>query len=102
MSPQRVQRKPLELHVYKIWQNSINGPAYCSAFTSDRDPGYPVNVDLATLRKRLKPAELAAEVWHSIVNFHSLTPSPEAVAEAAHNAVIERFAIHPHWDEADR
>ncbi|KUM34576.1 hypothetical protein [Arthrobacter sp. EpRS71] len=91
--------KPLELHVYKIWENSLNGAAYCSAFTSDQDPGYPVNVDLAVLQKRLSEHELAAEVWHSIVKFYSKEPSTDAVEEACRNAVIERFATFPHYDE---
>lgn len=100
MSPQRVQRKPLELRIFppikECPKPSDLGYAYEDWF---EDRSYERKL---SAKKRLKDPELASEVWHSIVQFNSLVPSPEAAQEAARNAVIERFATHPDYDETER
>jgi hypothetical protein len=97
--------KPLELRIYKIWENSLSGTAYCSAFTSDQDPGYPVNVDLAVLVKRFEDMELVAEWWRESggsaeVNY-SRDAGPGRPFEHIHS-ILHRFATTPSYDGGDQ
>ena len=48
--------------------------------------------------KRFTEAELAAEIWHSIVRFHGQNAGPEAAEEARRNMIFEHFANRPHFD----
>jgi hypothetical protein len=91
-------KKPLELIWY--WPVNCGEPCNCNEYwAGDRPiPDFAVDVQV----KRLTEHELAAEVWHSIVKFYSKEPSTDAVEEACRNAVIERFATKPHYDEADQ
>ncbi|SEI45634.1 hypothetical protein SAMN04487917_101389 [Arthrobacter sp. yr096] len=88
--------KPLELTIY--WPTSCGESCDCTEYVVGGRPIPRFAVDIRA--KRLTEHELAAEVWHSIVKFYSKEPSVDAVEEACRNAVIERFATHPHYDEA--
>lgn len=88
--------KPLELKVLPK-SRGFFGVQYQMA-NGRQMHGYQ-GADVMSQRKRLKDSELAAEVWHSIVKFYEESPSSDAVKEASRNAVIERFAMHPHYDE---
>jgi len=119
MSPQRVQRKPLELHVYPHWED-IGGRCYSGREGLD----FPINVDYWILCKRLNEDELAAEYWgnratvdRALITLHdsglpwrnecSEIMSTALETPAAKRAIewtdtLLRFATLPHYDEADQ
>jgi hypothetical protein len=84
--------KALDLTVYERDE-------YNTYYDPDEFPYDDYDVDIWAHDKRFTDAELAAEVWHSIVAFHGLTPSSYAVEEARRNGIVERFATTPSYDE---
>lgn len=90
--------KPLELTIYPK-SRGMFGPQY--DLPDGRHMLAREGADVMSRHKRLTDAELAAEVWHSIVRFNSLCPSPQAAEEARRNAVIDRFATLPHYDQQE-
>ncbi|ASN20683.1 hypothetical protein [Arthrobacter sp. YN] len=112
MSPQRVQRKPLELHVYPKQFTRTGQEVY--------DLGRPTTswgetltptwvVDMEARNKHLTGPELAAEHWlfcwlweNSIAGDDGYDGHPVTREYRRRADVMERFATHPHYDEADQ
>jgi len=87
--------RPLELTVWPLWFNGLDGTCYANKDDDRR----PVNVDFEVMRKQLTSTELAALFWHSWNLFKTGSPEHRDWTEYDRANTLRRFAQTPHYDE---